>query len=262
MRVAPTIMEYPCEVRYICEDIPLSSAPPFCGVQPEYLRRDTIQYLLPNKRYVYVFSFGAVTFIGIDQKARERFIEQFTAKIPLRLYTSPIREAYLVSLGHEKTSVGFNEIQIKAGNEEVMLIVAQVLAQSVAMEYYENLAHKIFENFAPINHALMRKGRLTISRGNLLRTIGRNNVIMQKIISKLHILDEPDIVWEDDQMWSIYERLHSMFDLEDRFETIEYKLRFVQENSQILIEALQGKREMMLEIMIVVLIIIEIILFL
>lgn len=262
MKPMQTITEYPCEARYVCEDIPLASAPPFCGVQPEYLRRDTIQYLLSNRKYIYVFSFGAIIFIGIDQKTRERFINQFTAKIPLHMYPFPIREAYLVSLGYEKTVVGFNEIQIRAGSEEVMLIVAQVLAQSVAMEHYENLAHKIFENFVPINHALMRKGRLTISRGNLLRTIGRNNVIMQKIISKLHLLDEPDIVWEDDQMWSIYKRLHSTFDLEDRFKTIEYKLRFVQENSQVLIETLQGRRELILEILIILLFIIEIILFL
>lgn len=256
-------VSYPVRSCYLSEYIPLQAAPPFDGIPPEFLSRDTILYALPNQSCIFVFSFGAITFIGIDSKQINLFILNYTSNVNVKRFSKLLWEDYELKINSKsKVIVKSNQVFLPRFEEEASLIISRIMAQSVAMDYYEQLADRVFENFSPINKELMQKGRLAISRKNLLRTIGLNNVIMQKIISKLHILDEPDIIWEDDLMWSLYDRLHSMFDLEDRFKTIEYKLRFVQENSQILLDSMQGRRETMLEIAIIVLIFLELVLFL
>lgn len=253
---------YPVRSCYLSEHIPLQDAPQFAGIDPEFLSRDVIRYALPNRNCIFVFSFGAITFIGLDSEQTDSFILNFTANVSVKRFLKLLWEDYELRINSKsKIIVKSNEVSLPRFEEEASLIISRIMAQSVAMDHYEQLADRVFENFSPINRTLMRKGRLAISRKNLLRTIGLNNVIMQKIISKLHILDEPDIVWEDDLMWSLYDRLHSMFDLEDRFKTIEYKLRFVQENSQILLESMQGRRETILELSIIALILIEVLLF-
>ncbi len=255
------LKEYPVEARCIAPDIPLQGAPPFKGVQAEYLRRDTIFYRLADNRSIFVFNFGAITYIGIDEDTKERFIGQFTAKIPLRLYPSPMKEAYLIVVGAQRMSVGFNEIHLRRHNEEAAFIVAQVMAQSVAIDHYDQLSSRIFDRFAPINHQLAKKGKLSISHRDVHRILGKNNVIIQHIVTKLHILDSPSIAWEDEEMETIYNKLYSMFELDDRFETIEYKIRFVQENSQILLDSLLGQRESLFELVIFFLIVLVIVLF-
>ena len=76
----------------------------------------------------------------------------------------------------------------------------------------------------------------------------------------LHLLDKPDAVWDDPAMDRIYADLRDEFDLGDRFDALEIKLRAVQESLELLLDATRDRRLELLEVAIVLLIVLEIVL--
>jgi uncharacterized Rmd1/YagE family protein len=80
------------------------------------------------------------------------------------------------------------------------------------------------------------------------------------VLSVLHLLDKPDAAWDDQAAEGIYQQLRSEFDLIDRHEALEQKLRSVQEALELVTDVARDRRMMMLEASIVLLIVFEIVL--
>ena len=76
----------------------------------------------------------------------------------------------------------------------------------------------------------------------------------------LHLLDKPDVVWDDPGAERIYEELRSQFDLADRYQSLELKLRSVQESLSLLTDIARDRRLVFLEASVIVLILVEIVL--
>jgi uncharacterized Rmd1/YagE family protein len=76
----------------------------------------------------------------------------------------------------------------------------------------------------------------------------------------LHLLDRPDEAWDDPGMGRIYDELRAEFDLVDRYQSMEMKLRSVQEALELILDVARDRRLVTLEVVIVVLIGLEIIL--
>ncbi len=81
-----------------------------------------------------------------------------------------------------------------------------------------------------------------------------------EVLSVLHLLDKPDAAWDDPAMDAIYEDLRDEFDLGDRFNALELKLRGVQEALELVLDVSRDRRLVLLEVSIVVLIVIELVL--
>jgi uncharacterized Rmd1/YagE family protein len=70
-------------------------------------------------------------------------------------------------------------------------------------------------------------------------------------------LDKPDATWDDPAMDRIYDDLRAEFDLGDRFDALESKLRAVQEALELLLGVARDRRLVWLEVAIVALICLE-----
>ena len=81
-----------------------------------------------------------------------------------------------------------------------------------------------------------------------------------EVLSVLHLLDKPDVVWEDAGAERIYEAMRVEFDLVDRYEALELKLRSVQDALTLVTDVARDRRLVLLEVSIVVLILFEIVL--
>ena len=92
--------------------------------------------------------------------------------------------------------------------------------------------------------------------------MGTGNSILQSTIPRLALLDKPDIVWEHSDLESIYQNMRTMFELDDRFKNIEYKIQYIQNSSEIFLSLLRDRRAQALELIIIFLIALEILLFL
>ena len=77
------------------------------------------------------------------------------------------------------------------------------------------------------------------------------------MLSILHLLDKPDEAWDDPGMDRIYDELRAEFDLVDRYQALELKLRSVQEALELVLDVARDRRLVLLEAAIVLLIVLR-----
>jgi uncharacterized Rmd1/YagE family protein len=94
----------------------------------------------------------------------------------------------------------------------------------------------------------------------LHRFIGEAIGARSEVIAVLHLLDKPDATWDDPAMDAIYDDLRDEFDLVDRYDALEHKLRSVQESLELVLDVARDRRLVLLEMSIVALIVLEIVL--
>jgi uncharacterized Rmd1/YagE family protein len=84
---------------------------------------------------------------------------------------------------------------------------------------------------------------------------------LQSIITRLSLLDQPDVVWDKQELEALYKSLRSFYALDDRFRNIEFKIDYIGNNSETILTLLQHRRDVALELVVIVLIVIEVVLF-
>jgi uncharacterized Rmd1/YagE family protein len=96
-----------------------------------------------------------------------------------------------------------------------------------------------------------------LSTRPLHRFIGESISTRNEVLSVLHLLDKPDATWEDPAMDRIYDDLRAEFDLVDRYQALESKLKSIQEALELVLDVARDRRLILLEIAVVVLILLE-----
>ena len=81
-----------------------------------------------------------------------------------------------------------------------------------------------------------------------------NNTTLTDLVNNLKLLDRSDTAWNYERYSDLWEDLRKEFELEDRFETLEYKLNLVQHNVKFFLEILQNRKSDTLEWIIIILI--------
>ncbi|PIR90247.1 hypothetical protein COS93_00665 [bacterium (Candidatus Gribaldobacteria) CG07_land_8_20_14_0_80_33_18] len=226
--------------------------------------RTCLVFEVEPERPIFLYFFGVVIFINLEKKTERKIIKSIE-----KFLINPVPENEIPSEEYKvvedenliKDTVEFEQVKIKKFDLNRREIIANILAQSVAIDYFENLIDQISLKFEEINSVLEKRGNLKIKGRQVIKLIGFNNTILSFILSKLSLLDKPDILWEREDLESLFKNLRSMFELDDRFKNLEIKINFIQENSKLMLQTLNNRRAEMLELTIIVLILIEVILF-
>ncbi len=212
---------------------------------------------LPEGGEVFLYPFGTVVFLDTPREVREEELARLHEIVP-RLTTKAIREDFAV---REEEGAG---IAVAGGTLTVdrltpprAAIVAQTVAQSAAMEYYERIVEDLFARTGNLVSRLEVRGTVPLRVRPLHRFIGEAVSTRSEVLSILHLLDKPDGVWDDPAMDRIYEDLRAEFDLGDRYQALESKLRSVQEALELVLDVARDRRLVLLETAIVLLIVVE-----
>ncbi len=139
-------------------------------------------------------------------------------------------------------------------------MVALTVAQSAAMEYYEGTVEEMFVQTGRRVERLEEQGTVSLRTRPLHRFIGAAVATRNEVLSMLHLLDKPDEAWDDPGMNLIYDELRAEFDLVDRYQALELKLRSMQEALELMLDVARDSRLVSLEEAVVVLIRCEIVL--
>jgi required for meiotic nuclear division protein 1 len=207
-----------------------------------------------------IFPFGAVTFRDVAREDMERALATLRQLCP-KLSKPVIEEDFVVAEGGPlRSSVDAGRLVIDRVTEARGDLVALVVAQSAAMEYYEKIVDEMFTHTARLVGRLERTGGVTYRLSSLHRFIGSALGTRSEVLSVLHLLDKPDATWDDPEMDRIYDELRAEFDLLDRYHALEAKLRSVQESLELVLDVVRDRRLFVLEAAIVVLILFEIVL--
>jgi required for meiotic nuclear division protein 1 len=208
---------------------------------------------------VFVYPFGAVVFRDVTSAARDSFLETLRKVVP-RLTGEVVREEF--SVREEAGSVtGFQQGQlvVDALTPERASVIALTVAQSAAMEYYEGIVETLARRTQRIVERLEAKGSVSFRLKPLHRFVGEAVSTRNEVLSVLHLFDRPDAIWEDPALDRIYADLRAEFDLLDRFDALERKLRSVQEALELVLDVARDRRLTTLELIIVLLIVVEVV---
>jgi required for meiotic nuclear division protein 1 len=212
-------------------------------------------------RYFFVYRFGSIIFFNVEPERQRSIIE----RIKMVLGPKPemlTSEEFVVELQPgAKNDVGFERALLDRLTLERIELLALILAQSTALESFEFKVDELVRRTGDIGRTLKQKGRLAMSANEIKRFIGHCIETKQNLVASLYLLDKPDEVWNDQLLDALYRDAADMFELRDRYKTLDYKLRMIQENLELISELLQHRNANSLEVAIIVLIAVEIILF-
>jgi required for meiotic nuclear division protein 1 len=209
---------------------------------------------------VYVFPFGAIVMHDIPPERREAERARFSRVLP-KLTTKVIREDYSVCEDPASaTGISDGMLRVDRMTPGRAEIVALTVAQSAAMEYYEQIVESLFARTGQFVEQLESRGTVQLHIRPLHRFIGEAISARTEVLSVLHLLDKPDAAWDDPAMDRIYNDLRGEFDLVDRYAALISKLQSIQDSLVLLLDVVRERRLIWLEIIVVLLILIELIL--
>ncbi len=209
---------------------------------------------------LYIFPFGAIVTHDVPSEHRERVLARLTQSLP-KLTTKVIREEYSV-LEDPESQIGISDGMLRVDKLTPARagIVALIVAQSAAMEYYEQIVEDLFVRTAKLVERLETRGTGPFRVRPMHRFIGEAISTRTEVLIVLHLLDKPDAVWEDPAIDRIYDELRGEFDLVDRYAALTSKLQSIQEALILVLDVARDRRLVLLEIVVILLILLEVVL--
>jgi uncharacterized Rmd1/YagE family protein len=212
--------------------------------------------------YACIYNYGSVVFFNVPDAIQEKYLAIIRetkegAKI------GDTTDAYLVETKHEMDAtanqVFFDRIALGRLTYQKVKIIAMLVAESTALDYYDILIENLLEQATLITKRLERQGKFVEGKEDLLKFVGMCLSAKQDIISNLYIVDSPDETWDSPELDKVFHDLKLMLEIDVRYRAVEYKSKIIQESIEVITDLVKTKREVMLEMIVILLIAFEII---
>lgn len=254
MAVLPKV--YPVRAFHIAERLRLKDVREKLGYEPsEFSNYEMIVPLSARDSFLFLYTFGSIVFFNASDAEVDRELGR------LKSYRSPneadrTSDTFLVELSPDAAAnkVSFDRVQIRNLTFQSIKIVALLLGQSTALEYYDILIENLLEQSGMYSRKLEKEGKYLESSESLIKFIGQCLNTKQEIISRLYIVDAPDEVWEDNELERLFNELKVMLELDGRYRSLEYKIRIIQESIEIIVDLSKSRKSVQLEMAIIILI--------
>lgn len=153
-------------------------------------------------------------------------------------------------------TVDNDAITLQSDTETAMVIIAHVISQSVALEVYEQKLADYSEHSRGLiedsdSYSLFKRTRLSRFAKELV-------LIRHDLLIDLHLLDKPNILWDNEDAEALYNSLATALELKDRFDIVSYKLESIKDDIVMVMDLTNHKHSAFLEWIIIILIAVEI----
>ena len=226
-------------------------------------RRDMIAstpfaFRVNDNGFVAFFRYGAVVFAGLTRSQEEGYLESIDSRISGKLPSFEEEIAFITlnpDLNDQVPPGG--PIQLKELEPERLLVIADVLAKSVALAHNERRIGAFFRVVDPLARNLAENGTLPRNRRDILVLIGESLIVSHRMSARVAVDDKPDILWDRVDLERLYSRMEDEYELKERASTLADKVETVQNTASALTDLIDAQRSYRLEITIVVLIAVE-----
>jgi len=213
-----------------------------------------------NGGEMFLYPFGAIVFHNVPPERREVELARLHRARP-GLTTKVVRESFTVrEEAGARVDIVDGMLVVDSLTPSRAAVVALIVAQSAAMEYYERIVADLFSRTSALVEPLERYGTVSLRTRGLHRFIGQAIATRSEVIVVLTFLDKPDATWDDPALDRIYDDLRAEFDLLDRYGTLTQKLQGVQEALELVLDVARDRRMWLLELAIFLLIAFEVLL--
>ena len=209
---------------------------------------------------IFFFAYGVVVFWRIPKENELSFLQEI----------EPFEEIHVEELETETDAFTFSygdaykiiedEIIIPDHEMVTRLAISHAIAQSVKLSTFESTIQKTYNLSKQIPLDLAKKGKVSLSKNEIRRKMGRLFIERSSINLQTDVLDTPEFFWEYPELEPLYKVTANYLDVKTRVEVLNHRLDVVHELFEMLGTELNNQHAARLEFTIVLLIVIEVVL--
>lgn len=206
---------------------------------------------------IVLFRYGVVVSYGLGALEEARLLEELA---PYVRDPIPDIEEEVLELQENPAEEGFYDgiLHLADFSVERLQLLADVLAKSVVLSFYEHAVATTFDQIEPLANNLRTTGRGRETNKALLKRIGEILAIQSKMVGRVEVGDKPDLLWEYPQLEKLYQRVETEFEIKERHLALERKFLVITRATQTMLDLLQHNRSLRVEWYIVILIMVDI----
>lgn len=212
--------------------------------------------------YACIYNYGSVVFFNVPDAIQVKYLA-ILRETKEGSKIGDTTDAYLVEtkqdLGPTANQVFFDRVTMGKLSYQKIKIISMLVAESTALDYYDILIENLLEHATLITKRLERQGKFIEGKEDLLKFVGMCLSAKQEIISNLYIVDSPEETWDSPELDKIFHDLKTMLEIDVRYRAVEYKSKIIQESIGVITDLVKTKREVMLEMIIILLIAFEVV---
>ncbi len=208
---------------------------------------------------IFIFRYGVVVLFGASAEIEADILSRLGPHIVDRLAVPEVETATIeVQLDAHEQVDARGHVILNEPTAERLLLTATVLARSVVLGWDEVQIANAFERIEPLVAGLKAHGRAGLPIRRVMQYIGDVLDARNRVVGRAQISEKPDILWDHPHLDRLYARLETEFELGDRERVIERKLEVIGDAADVLLNLVQDKRSVRLELAIIGLFAIEI----
>jgi uncharacterized Rmd1/YagE family protein len=210
---------------------------------------------------VVLFRYGAAVLINLTDTEQKTFLKDLRRRIEGPARRLETEDTTVVVAAKDPEGISPQGVSIKALTLPHLLVVATVLARSVALAYYEATITAAFDLVEPLARQLEKPRSGGRRLRELLRHIGGALLVQHKLIGRVEIQDKPELLWDHPELERLYVRLETEYELRARGTVLERKLALISQTAETALNLMQNRSMMRVEWYIVGLIVFEVLLY-
>jgi uncharacterized Rmd1/YagE family protein len=211
-----------------------------------------------EKGVAVLFRYGAAVLFGLTPDEEQSFLTELAPYLRDPYPTPETEETVLAQAGETPEGIFGSEIRIKDLCVENIQILADVLAKSVVLGYYETSLAATFNTIEPLAENLQRTGSPGARPKELLKQLGETLLVETRMVGRVEIADKPELLWENPQHDRLHKLLADEYELKERHAILEQKITLISRTAEKVLGLLQHRSTIRVEWYITALIVLEI----
>ena len=141
--------------------------------------------------YAVLTRFGGLVFWSCPHDVQQELREAVAALPGAGERSEAVSDVIEVLVGERRDRVGFDRVAVRKLTKEKVKVISMALAQSVALEHFENRVSEALHQSEPIVARLRAKGRLSQSETEIIQAVGFALEVRSAVLAKLTLFDDP-----------------------------------------------------------------------
>ena len=207
-----------------------------------------------------LFRFGVAAVVDLDPVEEAAFFDSLAPWVIEPIEAPEIEEVEIALDATAQEQVDENgRLWLRALDLERLRVVADVLAKSAVLSWYEQRASELMDRIESLADEL-RRGRRGRRGRELARHIGELLLAQTRMVGRAEVTEKPELTWDDTGLDRLYERLAVEFELRERDRALARKLEVASNTVETYLGLLQNRQSLRVEWYIVLLILVEVVL--
>jgi uncharacterized Rmd1/YagE family protein len=214
-----------------------------------------------NDQFILLYNFGSIVFVNLQKAEKDELLKTLSSVFALNLNAFKYDD-YTIEINTDSPvahRLDFNKLVTQKFDFEAIRVMALLVGQSVALDYYQSVTVDLLADTKDISEELRIHGKSSRNIKSLVKYMGACMSTKQSLTDDLYIYDEPDETWDNQNLSKLFEEARRHLEIQSRFKSIYYDLDLIQQSSEMVADLIQIRKQNVLELTIIGLIAFEVV---